>query len=60
MLNKTKILVVDDDKHISEVVKLYLEKEGYEVFVAEDGAEAVNKFKAVQYGLLFHFHDFLL
>ncbi len=48
MLNKTKILVVDDDKHISEVVKLYLEKEGYEVFVAEDGAEAVNKFKAVQ------------
>lgn len=48
MLNKTKILVVDDDKHISEVVKLYLEKEGYEVFVAEDGAEGVNKFKAVQ------------
>lgn len=48
MLNKTKILVVDDDKHISEVVKLYLEKEGYEVFVAENGAEAVNKFKAVQ------------
>ena len=48
MLNKTKILVVDDDKHISEVVKLYLEKEGYEVYVAEDGAEGVNKFKAVQ------------
>lgn len=48
MLNKTKILVVDDDSHISEVVKLYLEKEGYEVYVAEDGAEGVNKFKAVQ------------
>ncbi len=48
MLNKTKILVVDDDKHISEVVKLYLEKEGYEVYIAEDGAEGVNKFKAVQ------------
>lgn len=48
MLNKTKILVVDDDKHISEVVKLYLEKEGYDVYVAEDGAEGVNKFKAVQ------------
>lgn len=48
MLNKTKILVVDDDKHISEVVKLYLEKEGYDVYVAEDGLEAVNMFKAVQ------------
>jgi len=48
MLNKTKILVVDDDKHISEVVKLYLEKEGYEVYVAQDGLEGVNMFKAVQ------------
>lgn len=48
MLNKTKILVVDDDKHISEVVKLYLEKEGYDVYVAQDGLEAVNMFKAVQ------------
>ncbi len=48
MLNKTKILVVDDDKHISEVVKLYLEKEGYDVYIAEDGHEAVNMFKAVQ------------
>ncbi len=48
MLNKAKILVVDDDKHISEVVKLYLEKEGYDVYVAEDGLEAVNMFKAVQ------------
>ena len=48
MLNKTKILVVDDDKHISEVVKLYLEKEGYEVYVADDGLDGINKFKAVQ------------
>lgn len=48
MINKTKILVVDDDKHISEVVKLYLEKEGYDVYVAEDGIEGVNMFKAVQ------------
>ncbi len=48
MINKTKILVVDDDKHISEVVKLYLEKEGFDVYVAEDGIEAVNKFKSVQ------------
>ncbi len=48
MVNKTKILVIDDDKSISEVVKLYLEKEGYDVFVAEDGADGINKFKAIQ------------
>ncbi len=48
MLNKTKILVIDDDKSISEVVKLYLEKEGYEVYIAEDGIDGVNKFKVVQ------------
>ncbi|MBR2861028.1 MAG: response regulator transcription factor [Clostridia bacterium] len=48
MVNKTKILVIDDDKSISEVVKIYLEKEGYDVFVAEDGADGINKFKAIQ------------
>jgi len=48
VLNKTKILVIDDDKSISEVVKLYLEKEGYEVYIAEDGIDGVNKFKVVQ------------
>lgn len=47
MINKQKILVVDDDPHISELVKIYLEKEGYEVIVAEDGNEAIEKFRAV-------------
>ena len=47
MITKPKILVVDDDIHISELLKLYLEKEGYEVFVAEDGNEAIERFKAV-------------
>ncbi len=48
MLNKSKILVVDDDKHISELLKLYLEKEGYDVYIASDGEEGLNKFKAIQ------------
>ncbi len=48
MVTKTKILVVDDDTHISELVKLYLEKEGYDVYTAADGEEGVNKFKAIQ------------
>jgi len=48
MLNKSKILVIDDDTHIAELVKLYLEKEGYEVYTAADGEEGLNRFKAVQ------------
>ena len=29
-MNKTKILVVDDDTNIAELISLYLQKEGYE------------------------------
>lgn len=36
-----KILVVDDEKPISDIVKFNLEKEGYEVVVAYDGEEAI-------------------
>lgn len=39
-----KILVVDDDLHICELLKLYLENEGYAVVTAHDGQEAVNVF----------------
>ena len=44
MLDK-KILVVDDDPNISDLLKIYLEKEGYEVKLACDGVEGVNFFK---------------
>ena len=44
MLEK-KILVVDDDPNISELLKIYLEKEGYEVKIASDGAQGVSYFK---------------
>ena len=40
-----KILVVDDDKNICELLNLYLKKEGYEVIFAYDGSEAVNQAK---------------
>ena len=40
-----KILVVDDDKNICELLNLYLKKEGYEVVFAYDGSEAVNMAK---------------
>lgn len=38
-----KILVVDDEKPISDIVKFNLEKEGYTVITAYDGEEAVQK-----------------
>ena len=38
-----KILVVDDEKPISDIIKFNLEKEGYEVVTAFDGQEALEK-----------------
>lgn len=40
-----KVLVVDDDKNICELLKLYLVKEGFNVVFAYDGSEAVTKAK---------------
>ena len=40
-----KVLVVDDDAHIVELIKLYFEKEGFSVATAGNGREAVEKFK---------------
>jgi DNA-binding response OmpR family regulator len=37
-----KILIVDDDENICELLRLYLEKEFYEVVVANDGQKAVE------------------
>ena len=41
----TKILIVDDDPNICELLRLYFENEGYEVKTASDGAEGVSYFK---------------
>lgn len=42
----TKILVVDDEKHIRRLVEINLKTKGYEVEMAEDGIEALEKIKA--------------
>ncbi|MEN6327516.1 MAG: response regulator transcription factor [Syntrophomonas sp.] len=42
-----KILVVDDETHIVELVKFNLEKEGYRVIVAYDGQSALEKVRDV-------------
>ncbi|MBM6410218.1 Transcriptional regulatory protein YycF [Lacticaseibacillus paracasei] len=41
-----KILVVDDEKPISDIVKFNLDKEGYDVITAYDGEEALKKVEA--------------
>jgi len=41
----TKILVVDDDINICDILRMYLERDGYDVIVANDGAEGVASFK---------------
>ena len=38
-----KVLIADDEKHIREILKMYCEKEGFDVIEAADGAEAILK-----------------
>ena len=39
-----KVLVVDDDTNICELLRLYIEKDGYSVAIANDGETAVRTF----------------
>ena len=43
-----KVLVVDDDPNICDVLRMYLENEGYSVILAYDGEEALVKFNALK------------
>lgn len=52
MENTKKILVVDDEQKIVEVVKSYLEREGFEVFEAYNGSKAVEIFENVKPALI--------
>ncbi len=44
-MNKTKILLVDDDPNISQLVNLYLTKEGFDVEIAARGDDALKLFR---------------
>lgn len=46
MKKPTRILIVDDDANICELVRLYLEKEGYETTVCFNGEKALEVFRA--------------
>lgn len=39
-----KILIVEDDPSVSEMMKNYLQKKGYQVLTAFDGKEGIAKF----------------
>ena len=41
-----KVLIVEDDKNISDLLQLYLQKEGYTVVAAADGGDGLSKFRA--------------
>ena len=49
---KTKILLVDDDPNIRHLVRLYLEKEGFDVTEADRGDTALKEFKAAPPNLM--------
>lgn len=44
----TKILIVEDDNNIADLLRLYLEKENYEVVIASDGGKGVEQFRRFQ------------
>ena len=43
-----KVLIVEDDGNIAELLHLYLEKEGFETKVAKDGGKGVEYFRSFQ------------
>ena len=52
MANKQTILIVDDEVNICELIRLYVEKEGYHAVLANDGQEAIEKFKSLSPDLI--------
>ncbi len=51
-MSDKKVLVVDDDLNICELLRLYLEKEGFEVTVANDGKVAVDTAKSQSFDII--------
>ena len=51
-MNNGKILIVDDDTNICELLRLYIEKEGYTTVLAHDGEQALAMFNSEQPNLV--------
>ena len=46
IMANNKVLIVDDDEHIVELIKLYMDKEGFDTVTANNGKKAVELFKS--------------
>lgn len=49
---ETKVLVVDDDVNICNLIEIYVQKEGYKVFIAHSGSDAIKIFNEKQVDLI--------
>jgi DNA-binding response OmpR family regulator len=49
---RLKILLIEDEEKLRKIIKLYLEKEGFEVEEASDGNEAIEKFQPSMYSVI--------
>lgn len=47
-MSQRKVLIVDDEKPISDIIKFNLSKEGYHVLTAFDGEDALNQVRSFQ------------
>ena len=43
-----RVLIVEDDHNIADLLRLYLEKDGYDVILAPDGIKGVERFRSEQ------------
>ena len=52
MVSKQKIMIVDDDNNIAELISLYLTKECFNTMIVNDGEEALNAFASFSPNLI--------
>ena len=52
MISKQKILIVDDDVNIAELISLYLTKECFDTLIVNDGEAAIREFSSYQPNLV--------
>ncbi len=52
MVTKQKILIVDDDENIAELISLYLTKECFDTMMVHDGEEAIRAFESYRPNLV--------
>lgn len=53
MVSKQKILIVDDDENIAELISLYLTKECFETMIVGDGESALSAVNTFEPNLIF-------